>query len=124
MASVTEMQSPAAAGVLSAVAHELRQPRSTIESIAYYLKLILPAGSALIENLFTLFRQVGGEVTVRTSAAEGSGVLLVMTTLAAALGAGAALSVDSARRIVEAHGGSLDLTVDAANGIRVAVMLP
>src|ERR1700676_2954492 len=44
MNSVAEMQpAVAAADVMRAVAHELRQPLSTIESIAYYLKLILPS---------------------------------------------------------------------------------
>jgi hypothetical protein len=41
-----------------------------------------------------------------------------------ALVPGAALSLEGARRIVEAHGGSLESHVDAASGIRLCVVLP
>lgn len=39
----------ASAEVLGALAHELRQPLSNIEAIAYYLKMILPAGDVKIQ---------------------------------------------------------------------------
>ena len=42
VAAVSEAQSLAAAVGLETVAHELRQPLSAIESIAYYLSLVLP----------------------------------------------------------------------------------
>ncbi len=42
VAAVPETQSLPAAVVLETIAHELRQPLSAIESIAYYLSLVLP----------------------------------------------------------------------------------
>jgi signal transduction histidine kinase len=42
VAAVPETQSLAAVVVLGTIAHELRQPLSAIESIAYYLSLVLP----------------------------------------------------------------------------------
>ncbi len=42
VAAVPEAQSLPAAVVLETIAHELRQPLSAIESIAYYLSLVLP----------------------------------------------------------------------------------
>ncbi len=42
VAAVPETQSLPVAVVLETVAHELRQPLSAIESIAYYLSLVLP----------------------------------------------------------------------------------
>ncbi len=187
---------------LSDLAHDLRQPLSTIEAIAYYLTLVLPrddqktheqldrlqhlveqsnwilsnglhlaepltpapddavdieelitqtlaarpgsgirlelsgalpqvqadAGMAraLIENLLTLFRQIATEqhpVTVRTCYAGG--VVMEISTEAPGFRsiAGAALSLESARRIVEAHSGVLDVSCDAA-GARLRVVLP
>lgn len=212
MSPVAEVQPVvASASVLHAIAHELRQPLSTIESIAYYLALVLPredekiqeqisrlqklveqsnwiltsglqltdpspvapeptdleelitqtvssrpagidqplqlelAGDlplvrldpglarALIENLLMLFRQLATDdhpVVLRTSGCMGRGVMLEMETAATgyrsenALVPGATLSLDGARRIVEAHGGSLESHVDAASGIRLCVVLP
>lgn len=195
-------------GALNTLAHEIRQPLSTIESIAYYLTLVLPHGDqkvheqlnhiqrlveqtswilssaeqlaepvplsrepvdvddliaqavaarfpcdppsmdlcdslpmveadpalagALIDNLLMLFRTVATTahpVTLRTSVAAGC-VTIEMETCAtghrqeASLCPGAALSLESARRMVDAHGGSLALDVDPASGIRLRVMLP
>jgi signal transduction histidine kinase len=39
----------ASAEVLGTLAHELRQPLSNIEAIAYYLKMVLPVGDAKIQ---------------------------------------------------------------------------
>ncbi len=197
------------AAAFSTIAHELRQPLSTIESIAYYLTLVLPHGDekvheqldriqrlveqtswiltsaqqladplpcaresvdveeliahavaarfppgdsptmelceelprvdadpalagALIDNLLMLFRTVATKahpVTMRTSVAP-KGVAIEMETCApgyrqaAALCPGAALSLESARRMAEAQGGSLELRVDPASGIRLRLMLP
>lgn len=213
MISVTGMQSTpgvaASADMLPTVAHELRQTLGTIESIAYYLSLVLPRedgkiheqlarllqlveqsnwilssglrladslqvspelvdveelitqavsarsaagdhavrldlqgslpqvrldpslGRALIGNLLILFRQLATEahtVLLRTSA-EANGVWIEISTAVpgyrseAALGPGSALSIQSARQIVEAHSGSLSVEVDAASGIRFRVML-
>jgi C4-dicarboxylate-specific signal transduction histidine kinase len=46
VAAVPETQPLPAAVVLATIAHELRQPLSAIESIAYYLRLVLPRDSA------------------------------------------------------------------------------
>ena len=209
------MQTPpnvaASADVLRTVAHEIRQPLGTIESIAYYLSLVLPRdnekvheqlarlqqlveqsnwilssglhlsealnvspeltnleelvtrvvsaraatsdpavqvdlagnlpqvrldpslGRTLIANLLTLFRQLSTEahpIRIRTSAVDGQGVLLEISTAApgygseAMLGPGSALSIESGRRIAEAHGGSLSLQIDPASGIQLRLMLP
>ena len=205
VAAVPETQSLPAAVVLETIAHELRQPLSAIESIAYYLSLVLPRdggpareqaarlqqlveqsnwiltsalqladagplapqlvnlealvmqvvaedssvrlelagglplvrldpgrGRALLENLLLLFRQVASDlhpVHVRTSRSDG-GVLLAMATAVpgyrseAGLGPGCGLSIESARRVVEAHGGAFDIQVDAVSGVSVEVVLP
>jgi signal transduction histidine kinase len=196
--------------VLHDIAHELRQPLSAIESIAFYLSLVLPRddvkiqdqlgrlqqlveqsdwilangihlaesvviapelidfeellteiissrtwsidqtprlelagnlapvsidpglGRALLGNLLTLFRQIATgshPVTIRTSA-FGDGIFLELETAApgyrseSALGPGGNLSLACARRIAEAHRGSLECAVDAIAGIRVRVTLP
>ncbi|PYT13564.1 MAG: hypothetical protein DMG59_20125 [Acidobacteria bacterium] len=201
----------AASDLLRDIAHELRQPLSTIESVAYYLTLIVPPedekvqeqlarlqqlveqsnwiltsglqvadpspaspepvdlegfiretiadqpapgnlpvrlefagnlrlvrldaglGRALIENVWMLFRQLSTEqhpMTMRTSTADNGGVVLEVATTTpgyrspAALGAGTILSLQSARKIVEAHGGSLEFEVDSATGIRLRMVLP
>ncbi|HUA85000.1 MAG TPA: hypothetical protein VMB85_14155 [Bryobacteraceae bacterium] len=194
----------ASADVLRTMAHELRQPLSTIESIAYYLTLVLPKDDekvheqldriqqlveqsnwivtsaqqladplqaspqpilledlideilqersvlddapaleiepelpavnadpslarALIENLLTLFRVIStadhpAKLILR------AGVLELRTDAPgfkseASLGPGASLSLESARRIAAANGGTLELRVDPADGVRVRVML-
>ena len=196
---------------LQMIAHELRQPLSTIESIAYYLGLVLPPdddrareqvarlqqlveqsnwiltcglqmadqtplapepldleeliaqtvsartsrgdpqprlelsgalpvvrldpgrGRALIENLLGLFLQMASgahPVRLRTSATVAGGVLLEISTAApgyrseTALGPGSALGLECARRIVDAHGGSLTVDVDPVCGIRLRAVLP
>jgi signal transduction histidine kinase len=81
---------------------------------------------SLIENLVTLFRQISTEqhpATVRTSYA--SGVVIEICTEAQGLRsiAGAALSLESARRVVEAHSGVFDVSSDAG-GARLQVVLP
>ncbi|HLX45993.1 MAG TPA: hypothetical protein VKR43_21260 [Bryobacteraceae bacterium] len=211
MSSATGLQ-PAVGSVpvLRVIAHELRQPLSTIEAIAYYLSLVLPReedgkiheqldrlqqlveqsnwilsnsllltepmacspepvdlselitqtliarpfsinpplgvnfddglpfihadpalARALVENVFTLFRQhssAAHPVSWRMRA-HGGGVLLEMSTTTpdilseAALGPGAALALESARRIVAAHGGSLQFEVNPVSGIWMRVGL-
>lgn len=182
------------------LAHELRQPLSTIEAIAYYLAMILPAhdektheqldrlqrlveqsnwilanslflsefaapsrerinleemiydaagshrtmrlelsGDALVdadpglartlvENLITLFRQIATEenpALVRTSR-HTNGVALEIESSAPGFRsiAGGALSLACARRMVEAHAGSMNLSIDPASGVRLQVVLP
>jgi signal transduction histidine kinase len=216
-AALSPAPTPSSSDILQDLAHELRQPLSAIESIAYYLTLVLShddekvheqlgrlqqlveqsdwilsnglqvnasvtispvpldfeelltdiiasqswpvncaprlelAGRlllvrvdpglarALAANLLMLFRQLATEshpATVRTIAAEAAstsscgGIMIEMETAApgygseAALGPGGALSLNSARKIVAAHGGRLECTVDPIVGIRVRVMLP
>ncbi len=209
VAAAPETQSSVTAVALQTIAHELRQPLSAIESIAYYLSLVLPRdggaareqagrlqqlveqsnwiltsalqladtgplapqlvnleelvmqavagrgprddaairlelagglprvrldpgrGRALLENLLLLFRQVASDLhTVRISTSSSDcGVALEIATAApgyrseAALGPGCGLSIESARRMVEAHGGQFSLKVDAASGISVKVVL-
>ena len=213
MSPVTGMQSTpgvaASTDMLRAVAHELRQPLGTIDSIAYNLTLVLPRenekiqeqlarllqlveqsnwilssglrladplpvspelidveelitqavseratagdravrldlqgslpqvrldpslGRALIGNLLILFRQLATgahTVLLRTSAAA-NGVWIEISTAVpgyrseAMLGPGSVLSIQSARQIVEGHGGSLSIEIDAVSGIRFRVML-
>jgi signal transduction histidine kinase len=200
----------AASDVMRAIAHELRQPLSTIGSIAYYLSLILPrddgkvheqlgrlqqlveqsswiltngqhlteaphgapepidiegvilhsisarsgagdipvqlelAGNlpqvqidpglagALIENLLTLFRLVSGDLhpttlrTLKTAAAVSLEIVTRATGFRseAALGPGSSLGLECARRIVERHHGTMELSVDPSQGIRMIVTLP
>jgi K+-sensing histidine kinase KdpD len=210
VAAAPTTQSSSSAVALETIAHELRQPLSAIESIAYYLSLVLPRDSgpahqqasrlqqlveqsnwiltsalqladpsplapqplnleelitrtvtaraqhdkptirlelagelppvrldprharALLENLLMLFRQVSSDLhPVRvTTSAEESGVCLEMATTTpgyrseAYLGPGSGLSIESARRIAEAHGGTFSIHVDAASGISLKVVLP
>jgi K+-sensing histidine kinase KdpD len=196
--------------VLRAVAHEIRQPLSTIESIAYYLSMVVPhknekdekvhehlarlqqlveqsnwilssglhltdamqvspalvdveelitdsviargsgvvpveldlpgslpqvrldphLGRVLLENLLVLFRQLSRDayaVSLRVSAAAEQGVAVEFFTSVpgcrseAMLGPGAVLSLDCARRIVEAHGGSLSIEIDPVSGVRLSL---
>ncbi len=44
--------------VLGTVAHDLRQPLSNIETIAYYLTLILPQGDQKIQEQLTRIREL------------------------------------------------------------------
>ena len=48
----------ALAQALGRVAHELRQPLSNIEAVAYYLSLILPPGDAKIQEQLTCIREL------------------------------------------------------------------
>jgi signal transduction histidine kinase len=195
---------------LQTIAHELRQPLSAIESIAYYLSLALPRdsrparkqarrlqqlveqsnwiltcalqladdaplapqplnleeliaqtvnartvqgepgiqlglagglplvhldpgrGRAVLENLLTLFRQLASDVypiRVTTARAEEGVSLGIASAIPdyrseASLGPGCTLSIQSARRIVEAHGGTLNIQVDAVSGVSLKVVLP
>jgi len=210
VAAAPETQSSVTAVALETIAHELRQPLSAIESIAYYLSLVLPRdggpareqagrlqqlveqsnwiltsalqladaaplapqlvnldelvthavaaralynepairlglagglplvrldpgrGRALLENLVLLFRQLASDlhlIRITTSTSDGGVVLAIASAVPgyrseAALGPGCGLSIASARRVVEAHGGEFSLQVDAVSGISVKVVLP
>jgi signal transduction histidine kinase len=204
-----------AAVLLRHVAHELRQPLSTIESIAYYLELILPReddrgreqleklrhlvdqsnwivtnavdivhakppapefvdvavllcdvademdapaiemrvpdntppvrldpdhGRRLFHNLLSFFEHLSdsgptrveataalGTVTIEISAAAtgypGRCVDSLFDAVSPALPAGSGLSVASVRRVVEAHGGSVDFNIDPELGVVVRIQL-
>jgi len=210
VAAAPETQASSAVVDLQTIAHELRQPLSAIESIAYYLSLALPRdsrparkqarrlqhlveqsnwiltcalqladetplapqplnleelivqtihtstvpgeprvhlepggglplvnldpgrGRALLENLLMLFRQLASDlhpVRVTTAAAEGGVSLGIATSIPgyrseASLGPGCILSIQSARRVVEGHGGSFHIQVDPASGVSLKVVLP
>lgn len=197
-------------GVLETLAHELRQPLSAIESIAYYLDLVLDRGDyrarehaarlhvlveqsswllscvlelsnprplrpawinleevitqaivahvlpgargpelifaenlplvyldpgrarTFAENMLAMFTRLSSPVhNVRiTTVAIANEVHLQFSVDTpgyqneAALGPGAAIGMQGLRRMVETHGGSLKLTIDAINGIHARVILP
>jgi signal transduction histidine kinase len=190
------------------VAHELRQPLSNIEAIAYYLSMVVRPGDAkiqaqlarirelveqsnwilssglrlagsapaapqpvaleelitesvaasaaaqanvnlelsgdlplvhldpregrdLVDSLLMLFRTIAAgasPVTVTTSAPPGGGVVLEIQTFGdseGVAGAGAELALESARRIVASHGGTLEVDAGGqAGGICGRLMLP
>ncbi len=194
------MAHPAVASgeIMRVLAHELRQPLSTIESIAYYLTLILPEDEkireqldriqqlveqsnwmltsgqllsepipaerprthpndlfehtqltglqvqveealppvhgdpvllrTIIENVAMLLRQISPEVAFRAARAD-RGLLLEWMAAATghrsegSLGVGSSLSLQGARRMVEALGGSFHLEIDPVAGIKLRVML-
>lgn len=210
VAAALETQASLPVVDLQTIAHELRQPLSAIESIAYYLSLALPRdswparkqarrlqqlveqsnwiltcalqladetapapqplnleeliiltvnarradgeprvhldlaggvplvnldpgrGKTLLENLLTLFRQLASDLhPVRVATARGeSGVVLGIATAnpgyrsEASLGPGCSLSILSARRVVERHGGTFEIHVDALSGVSLKVVLP
>jgi C4-dicarboxylate-specific signal transduction histidine kinase len=197
----------ASTDVFGQVAHELRQPLSNIESIAYYLTLILPRSDAKVQDQLARIRQlveqsswilssglrlttgklpnpetldleelithtisllIGSRPDLRVELAgdlplvrldprqvqellntllvlvrplssgenpavlrtfrppDGAAieVLVSPTSRESGLGAGSELSIESARQIVQAHGGTLHCELDPATGIRIRVMLP
>jgi len=68
-------------------------------------------------------------VRIATAAGHG-GVVLTMATAVPGyrsepgLGPGCGLSIESARRVVEAHGGTFRIHVDVVSGVGVEVVLP
>jgi hypothetical protein len=89
-------------------------------------------GRALVENLLTLFRQLASDqhpVLATTAAGEGGvsfGIACAIPGYRSegSLGPGCSLSLQSARRVVEGHGGSLNIHVDAVSGVSLKVVLP
>ena len=108
---------------------------------ATFLPLRLDPGRArwLVENLLAMMRRAADRahpvqradlarnqpwrawlwnfqrISLRTRAAKGP---------KSCLGAGAAMGIESARRIVEAHGGSFDIEFDSASAVRVRILFP
>jgi hypothetical protein len=58
LATVQRDAELAPAEVLATVAHELRQPLSNIEAIAYYLSMVLPPGDAKIQAQLIRLREL------------------------------------------------------------------
>jgi len=59
MTSTAGLQSAGVStNVLNAIAHELRQPLGTIDSIAYYLSLVLPRGDEKIQEQVSRLQQL------------------------------------------------------------------
>jgi K+-sensing histidine kinase KdpD len=96
---------------------------------------------SLMGNLLAMMSRTADRahpVSVRTSRATARQVLLEVVAdpsplvsiessseaLESRLGAGAALGIESARRIVEAHHGSFEIDVHRASAVRVRILLP
>ncbi len=173
--------------LIHTLAHDLRQPLSTIESIAYYLTLILPEDEktreqldriqqlveqsnwmltsaqllsdsiaaatqeidlrelisglavaaigeelpavhgdpnvirAAIENIATLYRQFAFPGSFRVTRL-GDRVLMEVEAKGTIF-PGATLSLEGVRRVIEAHGGSFEATLDPSVGLKLRVVL-
>jgi signal transduction histidine kinase len=69
---VTEEIRLAITEALGNIAHELRQPLSTIEAIAYYLSMIVPPGDARIQMQLARIRELVEQSSLILSAALGT----------------------------------------------------
>ena len=58
MTSLATKQSDVPPEILGTLAHELRQPLSNIEAIAYYLSMVLPSGDAKIQAHLARIREL------------------------------------------------------------------
>jgi nitrogen fixation/metabolism regulation signal transduction histidine kinase len=83
----------------------------------------------LLKNLLAMMtRATGSEHPVRVRTSREAGVVLDLTVNTrgqgpeACFGAGASLGIESARRIVEAHGGTFQIAFGAASGARVRIV--
>jgi len=68
---LTDPRSPAMGETLGSLAHELRQPLSNIETIAYYLSMILPPGDENIQTHLARIRELVEQSNSILSAALG-----------------------------------------------------
>jgi signal transduction histidine kinase len=67
----TDTRNDATDEVLGTLAHDLRQPLSNIEAIAYYLSMILPPGDAKIQPQLARIRELVEESNSILSTALG-----------------------------------------------------
>ena len=67
----TEASPDATAETLGTLAHDLRQPLSNIEAIAYYLGMILPPGDENIQGQLARIRELVEQSNLILSAALG-----------------------------------------------------
>ena len=67
----TNARNEATDEVLGTLAHELRQPLSNIEAIAYYLSMILPPGDQNIQAQLARIRELVGQSNSILSTALG-----------------------------------------------------
>lgn len=118
------------------------------------VKLDPGRGRSLMRNLFAMMRRASDgkhPVRVRTASVHPRQVVLELSLdacseargahaligdaprvsaevcgdeLESCLGAGASLGIESARRIVESHGGSFEIDFDRARGVRVRILFP
>jgi signal transduction histidine kinase len=58
LATQTDLRNQTADEVLGSLAHELRQPLSNIEAIAYYLSMILPPNDAKVQPQLARIREL------------------------------------------------------------------
>jgi nitrogen-specific signal transduction histidine kinase len=65
----TDARNDATDEILSRLAHELRQPLSNIEAVAYYLSMILPPGDKNIQAQLARIRELVEQSSLILSAA-------------------------------------------------------
>ena len=70
---LTKVGNDSAGEVLGTLAHELRQPLSNIEAIAYYLAMILPPGDEKIQLQLARIRELVEQSNSILSSALGLG---------------------------------------------------
>ena len=68
----TDVRNEATDEVLGTLAHDLRQPLSNIEAIAYYLSMIIPPGDAKIQAQLARIRELVEQSNSILSTALGS----------------------------------------------------
>jgi len=71
LATQTGVRNQTTDEVLGTLAHELRQPLSNIEAIAYYLSMILPQGDAKIQPHLARIRELVEQSNLILSEALG-----------------------------------------------------
>jgi nitrogen-specific signal transduction histidine kinase len=71
LATQPDLQNRATDEVFGALAHDLRQPLSNIEAIAYYLSMILPPDDAKIQPQLARIRELVEQSNLILSTALG-----------------------------------------------------